>query len=373
MKWYQKTWVCVLLLVCFPPAGILLVWKFHGGWAKAGKITATVLSSLWLLIIIGAASAEPSPAPESVVLPEVQEALDIGEERELVLEVKPENARTAGLTLHSTDDTVASIRWKDTSRSACIVRAAGEGDAFVSIEYNGTAVSSRVKLTVEDKALWEQVQEVIRQIDGIGEAGEAGEETLLAARRLYQELPAKAQARVTNYAALERAEQAFRQQQESRRRVEEAEKAIGALGSITEQSGDAIGQARKAYDSLSEQEKEQVSNRTVLTDAEKKLAELKRQAEKQAELQKQAELKKQQEAAGWGSSGSSGGNAENFNTYDIPEQQNTQQYVLNTNTKKFHKPSCRDVKKISPKNYSTAASREAAIRMGYSPCGHCHP
>ncbi len=64
-----------------------------------------------------------------------------------------------------------------------------------------------------------------------------------------------------------------------------------------------------------------------------------------------------------------------FDTYDIPEQQNTEAtYVLNTKTKKFHKPSCNDVKKIKPANYSTSsASRDDIIAQGYSSCGHCHP
>ena len=51
-----------------------------------------------------------------------------------------------------------------------------------------------------------------------------------------------------------------------------------------------------------------------------------------------------------------------------------QQYVLNTNTKKFHKPSCRDVKRMSEKNKQVVTStRSNIISQGYSPCGHCHP
>lgn len=70
-----------------------------------------------------------------------------------------------------------------------------------------------------------------------------------------------------------------------------------------------------------------------------------------------------------------GGNGDNFNTYDIPEQQNTEEtYVLNTNTMKFHYPSCKSVKKIKPENYATSsASRDELISQGYDPCGNCHP
>lgn len=65
----------------------------------------------------------------------------------------------------------------------------------------------------------------------------------------------------------------------------------------------------------------------------------------------------------------------NFNTYDNPEQQQTKSsYVLNTSTKKFHLPGCRDVSKIAEKNYSTYdGSRDDIVNQGYSPCGHCNP
>jgi peptidoglycan hydrolase-like protein with peptidoglycan-binding domain len=62
-----------------------------------------------------------------------------------------------------------------------------------------------------------------------------------------------------------------------------------------------------------------------------------------------------------------------FNLYDIPEQQNTTLYVLNTSTKKIHLSTCAEVKKIKPENYSTIESRESAIKQGYEPCKKCNP
>lgn len=75
------------------------------------------------------------------------------------------------------------------------------------------------------------------------------------------------------------------------------------------------------------------------------------------------------------SSGNNAGNADNFDTYDNPEQQQTEAtYVLNTSTMKFHYPSCKSVKKISPDNYATSsASRDELISQGYDPCGNCKP
>ncbi len=62
-----------------------------------------------------------------------------------------------------------------------------------------------------------------------------------------------------------------------------------------------------------------------------------------------------------------------FDTYDIPEQQNTEDtYVLNTSTMKIHHPTCKDVRKIKPSNYATSSlSTSELIAQGYSTCGHC--
>ena len=49
-------------------------------------------------------------------------------------------------------------------------------------------------------------------------------------------------------------------------------------------------------------------------------------------------------------------------------------YILNRNTKKFHRPDCEGVKDISEKNRAEyKGSRSALIERGYSPCGRCRP
>ena len=54
-------------------------------------------------------------------------------------------------------------------------------------------------------------------------------------------------------------------------------------------------------------------------------------------------------------------------------QQTTEEtYVLNTNTKKFHRSDCASVAQISRRNKRyTSESRETLIEEGYSPCGNC--
>lgn len=56
------------------------------------------------------------------------------------------------------------------------------------------------------------------------------------------------------------------------------------------------------------------------------------------------------------------------------EDPQTVTYILNTNTKKFHRPSCRSAKQIKPGNrQETGDAREDLLAQGYSPCGNCKP
>lgn len=65
--------------------------------------------------------------------------------------------------------------------------------------------------------------------------------------------------------------------------------------------------------------------------------------------------------------------AENKPQPDIPDVSSSD-YVLNTNTKKFHYPSCYSVSKINAENKEFyTGTRENLINSGYSPCGNCDP
>ena len=56
------------------------------------------------------------------------------------------------------------------------------------------------------------------------------------------------------------------------------------------------------------------------------------------------------------------------------EQYNSQSYVVNTNTGKFHYPSCSSAKKIKSSNrWDYDGSRDELIGMGYVPCKNCNP
>lgn len=57
-----------------------------------------------------------------------------------------------------------------------------------------------------------------------------------------------------------------------------------------------------------------------------------------------------------------------------PQESQGITYVLNTNTKKFHYPTCSSVNDMKEKNKQIyTGSREEVINMGYAPCKRCNP
>ncbi len=57
-----------------------------------------------------------------------------------------------------------------------------------------------------------------------------------------------------------------------------------------------------------------------------------------------------------------------------PEAGKTMEYVLNTSSKKFHKPDCSGVEKLKKENRQNySGTREKLIADGYGPCGICKP
>lgn len=61
-------------------------------------------------------------------------------------------------------------------------------------------------------------------------------------------------------------------------------------------------------------------------------------------------------------------------TGDSTQSSGEMEYVLNTNTHKFHYPDCSSVSKMSEANRQDfVGTREEVIAQGYEPCGNCNP
>lgn len=60
--------------------------------------------------------------------------------------------------------------------------------------------------------------------------------------------------------------------------------------------------------------------------------------------------------------------------YTTTDEDITDTYIVNINTKKFHKPSCSSVSKLSEKNKKKyKGKRSSLINNGYEPCKNCNP
>ena len=115
---------------------------------------------------------------------------------------------------------------------------------------------------------------------------------------------------------------------------------------------------KAAEEAAAKEAEEKAAEEAAAKEAEEKAAEeaaAKEAEEKAAEeaAAKEAEEKAAEEAAA--------------------EEQDTEEYVLNTNTRKFHHSWCSSANRIKPGNRSTCIGRDAAIAMGYTSCGQCNP
>lgn len=120
------------------------------------------------------------------------------------------------------------------------------------------SVIKRTMLTPEEK---ESVNQVISQIDSIGEVTTDSKDKLDKAAKLYDDLSEKCRKHVKNYSVL-KDDYVLLDQKKAGQVIDE----ITAIGTVTTDSGDAIDKAQMDYDSLSDDQKALVTNAATLTD-----------------------------------------------------------------------------------------------------------
>ena len=136
-----------------------------------------------------------------------------------------------------------------------------------------------ILLTVLEDNVGPEVHNVIDLIDVIGDVSLISETAISAARAAYDALTDEQRENVVNYSMLLAAETKLAELKQEKADQEAAEavvEKINAIGTVTLDSGDAIEAARKAYDALTESQKELVDSDDLkkLTDAEKAYAQL---------------------------------------------------------------------------------------------------
>ena len=122
----------------------------------------------------------------------------------------------------------------------------------------------------------EKAKAVISAIDSIGEITLDSRDKLNEVRNSYNALTDSQKSLVTNYEALENAENEYATLRANRDMAIPVEDAINAIGEVsyTEESKGKIDAARAAYDALTDPQKALVTNYETLTNAEARYAEL---------------------------------------------------------------------------------------------------
>lgn len=291
------------------------------------KKKGIIAGSIALITLIAILSPDKPIESIEISVPDYQTEYDINTQIPVDVSILPENANTTSLEYVSNGNT-----FKFSGTGITTGFEEGAYDIYVT---SGDVMSNTITINVVD----------------------------IAAR---EDLLAKAE----NERLAE--EQAAQKAKEERLAEEQAAKAAEEKRLAEERAAKAAEEERLAEEqAVKETEKQKLAEEQAAKEAEKqKLAE--EQAAKKAEEQNSVEENTAQESNSPSNTNTSESGS-NFNTYDNASQQQTSDtYVLNTNTKKIHHPSCPSVKKIAPHNYSTSnSSVDELIGQGYSTCGNC--
>lgn len=134
----------------------------------------------------------------------------------------------------------------------------------------------KARETYEELVLENKAAAVDSVIDQIGEVTLESAEKIAAARQEYEAAPENVKGKVKGLAVLESAENAL-----IMLRAQRVDELIDQIGEVTLESEKKINTAQQAFEQLTQTEKGQVKNATLLTQAEEKLAALQKQ-EKEA-------------------------------------------------------------------------------------------
>lgn len=169
------------------------------------------------------------------------------------------------------DDMIAEIG-EITIDAGCKQKIAQAEDAVAALEEKDAKQLENLEIL---KAAREKFDLLLVEtaIADIGEVTLDGEYRIKNARNEYDRARKEIQALVSNYAVLETAEATL-----SKLQIENVEKMIAAIGTVSSKSESAIKAAKDAYAGLSAEQQKEVTNYKILTDAENTLKDLKKKA-----------------------------------------------------------------------------------------------
>lgn len=206
MKWYQKTWVIVLLLILFFPAGAFLMWKEKKNWFKPVKIGLSVVLGLWFLLFTAAvfsdAPVETSTANTKIESKTVAKKIDtksvekkkasiklaetslnIKDNEEKEVKFTLENIKESDVKAVISDGKIATSEFKE---GKCIVKGVGKGKTTLQFNSKDNITLAKLDINVEESQETIAKREAEEKAKQEEEARKA-EEARIAAEKAEQE------------------------------------------------------------------------------------------------------------------------------------------------------------------------------------------
>ncbi len=156
-----------------------------------------------------------------------------------------------------------------TLESESVIKEARKLYSMVPTKIRSYVTNYSILVAAENTLSALQIDQVISLIDQIGEVTLEKKDEVTAARTAYTKLSSSQKQKVTNYDVLVAAEERLVEIP-----AENVSNLIDAIGEVTLASVDAINSAREAYDLLTDTQKELVTNYETLVDAENTLSQL---------------------------------------------------------------------------------------------------
>lgn len=390
-KWYKKSWFMWVLLIFFPPAGIIFMWVMKKDYSQKKKAILSVVSALWFFLIIGLNASNNNENPKETTIQE--ETTEKPTTKEKTTEVS------------TTEKRISLDESKDINEYLSILTKGVKKNSNAMVD-KIAAIAKEDAITAKEKDLANAVSYISDHFNNYFSNSETMEAVMYYGYLLDYSYDDNTPESALGTDVWQVVKYAYRGEKDDSidENLRQIQKDLDALGIRVEIPKEKTNSEEGSSDSakeITDDLKEQVYShyKQLLSSDEnpfnwldtgsdleawnKKVEEYEnKSAEETAKLFgiTVADVNKiyiEKEAASVKAD-----TTQSVATQPITTQTPTTQpsaptathYVLNTNTHKFHYPSCRDVDNIAPQNYADfSGTRDEAIAQGYSPCGHCHP
>ncbi len=348
VKWYKKSWIMWVLLIFLPPVGIILMWATKREYATKKKTILSVVFALWFFLILGIENSSPK---------------DTGNGQATTEETTTQEKSTAE------KETRISLKDSDSLEEYLSTLTEGAKKNSSAMVDKIASIAKEDAMTATDEQLNDAVTFIAENYPNYHSNDNIMEATMYYGYLLDYAYDDNDPESMLGVDAYEVVKYVYRKTENTendatKENLRQIKKDLEALG---------IEVATEEESTKSKKELEESQKESSI--AASKAEESKKAAEESSIIESsiQASIAESSVQASAAQVSIEQSQQASIAQAQTPAPVGTN-YVLNTNTHKFHYPSCRDVGRIAPQNYADfTGTRDAVIAQGYSPCGHCHP